>query len=209
MFNTICKWTNEELVKKGKNRIIIEKFVFRFVLFLFVFRLLALFSFDCWQVKEKNNNKYGVLHTKILPITIGRYASYNRISVKRVKEVLFSQGTSLIRDFTRSSVHFTLRPELLRLLGWSPFPHIRLKVWKEKSCFLLARVKAPLGRMFSLDKEISSWKISCRFSWGTSILLRISWNLWDLHLFHEMQICLIHIVSKISLYLLFLKSICL
>ena len=84
MFNTICKWTNEELVKKGKNRIIIEKFVFRFVLFLFVFRLLALFSFDCWQVKEKNNHKYGVLHTKILPITIGRYASYNRISVKRV-----------------------------------------------------------------------------------------------------------------------------
>ena len=26
MFNTICKWTNEELVKKGKNRITIEKF---------------------------------------------------------------------------------------------------------------------------------------------------------------------------------------
>ena len=89
MFNTICKWTNEELVKKGKNRIIIEKFVFRFVLFLFVFRLLSLFSFDCWQVKEKNNHKYGVLHTKILPITIGRYASYNRISVKRVNSLFY------------------------------------------------------------------------------------------------------------------------
>ena len=45
MFNTICKWTNEELVKKGKNRIIIEKFVFRFVLFLFVFRFHSLFFF--------------------------------------------------------------------------------------------------------------------------------------------------------------------